>query len=99
MSEAPVNRIVIVTDPVGVHVRTAAAVSRIVRQGQSKVTLWKDPYHRVDGRDVLQILSLGAPCGSEIHLEATGPDADAILESLIPVFADYESEKKPDRIT
>ena len=42
MSETRVTRTVVVTDPAGVHARTAVAIAETVRRGKSQVTLIKD---------------------------------------------------------
>jgi phosphocarrier protein HPr len=86
MSEIPVTRTVVVTDPAGVHARTAVAIADAVRRGKSQVTLGKDD-RRVTGTDVLQIMTLVAEQGSTVTLEANGPDADAVLSALEPLFA------------
>jgi phosphocarrier protein HPr len=92
MSPRLLQRTVVVTDPVGVHVRTALAIMEIVKRSKSRVILWKEPHHRVECNDVIPILGLAAPQGSQIHLEAEGPDAEAVLEALEPVFADFEKK-------
>jgi phosphotransferase system HPr (HPr) family protein len=92
MSDCTLQRTVVVTDPVGVHLRTATAVFEVVSKSRSRVFLWKEAHHRVEGNDVLAMLALGAPCGSVIHLEATGPDAQSVLDALEPSFASVEGE-------
>jgi len=37
---------------------------------------------RVDGRSVLGLLTLAAPCGARLELEAEGPEAEAVVEAL-----------------
>ena len=59
MSELPATRTVVVTDPAGVHARTAVAIAEVVRRGQSEVRLIKDE-QPVNGTDVLQILTMVA---------------------------------------
>jgi phosphocarrier protein HPr len=92
MSHHPLQRSVVITDPIGIHTRVAVAVAEIVRRSQSKVRLWIDPSYRVEGTEVIQILGLAAPSGATVHLDATGPDAEAVLDALEPVFADYEQK-------
>jgi phosphocarrier protein HPr len=92
MPHRPLQRSVVITDPIGIHTRVAVAVAEIVRRSRSKVKLWISPTHRVEGTEVIQILGLAAPSGAEIHLEAIGPDAEAVLDALEPVFADYEQK-------
>ena len=86
MSETKVTRIVVVTDPSGVHARTAVAIAETVRRGKSQVTLIKDR-RPVAGTDVLQIMTMVADQGETVTLEAIGPDAEAVLDTLEPLFA------------
>ncbi|NUQ65088.1 MAG: HPr family phosphocarrier protein [Pirellulales bacterium] len=85
MSEPKLARTVTVVNREGVHARAATLVAGTVRRFQSKVELIKSR-HRVDGTDVLQILSLGAAEGEELQLEAAGPDAAAALDALVELF-------------
>jgi phosphocarrier protein HPr len=86
MSELKVTRTVVVTDPAGIHARTALDIAKIVRKYSSKVILNKD-YQQADGTEVLQILTLLMECGSRVTLEATGPDAEDVLDAIEPLFA------------
>jgi phosphocarrier protein HPr len=86
MSESRVTRTVVVTDPAGVHARTAVAIADAVRRGKSQVTIIKEG-RRVSGTDVLQIMTLVADQGATLTLETVGPDAEAILSALEPLFA------------
>jgi phosphocarrier protein HPr len=86
MSESRATRTVVVTDPAGVHARTAVAIAQTVRRGQSQVTLTKDR-QPVSGTDVLQILTMVAHQGEAVKLEAVGPDAEAVVSALEPLFA------------
>jgi phosphotransferase system HPr (HPr) family protein len=86
MSEIRATRTVVVTDPAGVHARTAVAIAETVRRGKSRVTLLKDQ-EPVAGTDVLQILTMVTHQGETVKLEAIGPDAEAVLSALEPLFA------------
>lgn len=86
MSENRVTRTVVVTDPAGVHARTAVAIADAVRRSKSQVTLIKDG-RPVAGTDVLQIMTLVADQGDTVMLDASGPDAEAIVAALEPLFA------------
>jgi phosphotransferase system HPr (HPr) family protein len=94
ISDRTVQRTVVVTDPVGVHLRTALAIVEIVKQGRSRVYLWKDPSQRVECNEVIPILGVVAECGTQLYLEATGPDAEGVLDALSPVFAGFEEDAK-----
>jgi phosphocarrier protein HPr len=86
MSESKATRTVVVTDPSGVHARTAVAIAETVRRGKSRVTLMKDR-QPVAGTDVLQILTMVAHQGDAVTIEAVGPDAEDVLSALEPLFA------------
>lgn len=86
MSESSVTRTVVVTDPAGVHARTAVSIAATVRRGRSRVTLVKNG-QPVDGTEVLQILTMVAGQGDTVTLEAVGADADEVLNALEPLFA------------
>jgi phosphotransferase system HPr (HPr) family protein len=86
MSETRASRTVVVTDPSGVHARTAVAIAEMVRRRGVQVTLIKDG-RPVSGTDVLQIMTLVADQGETVTLEAAGPDAEAVLSALEPLFA------------
>jgi len=90
MSEQKVTRSMIVTDPAGVHVRTALAIQSIARRSQSEVMVIS-AYHKADGKSVLDMMALAAPCGSTITLEVTGPDALEVLDALEPIFTGDET--------
>lgn len=86
MSDLTVRRTVVVTDPVGLHARTATSIAEVVRRSQSTVTLTKDE-RCVSGTDVLQILLLYVPCGQSVVIEACGPDAASVIDALKLLFA------------
>ncbi len=69
----------------GVHARAATLIAEVVRGFHSKVSLRKGP-ERVEGTDVLQIMSLGAGQGDELLLEAIGGDAEGALDALVALF-------------
>jgi phosphocarrier protein HPr len=94
MSEPLETRTVVVTDPAGVHARTALAIVKTALRGKSKVTLFKDDM-TVDGTQVLQIMTLVAVQGERVRLQAEGPDAKAVLDALEPLFAgEFEENSK-----
>ena len=92
MSESTATRTIVVTNESGIHARAATLVAELVRRFDSKVVLVKD-CERVEGTDVLQILSLGAGRGNELSLEATGHDAERVLNALVQLFDENFSEE------
>ncbi len=85
MSNPKFTRTVVVTNPEGVHARAATQVRLVVLRYRARVEVIKG-FERVDPTNVLQMLSLCAGPGDELVLEATGEDAEAVLEALARLF-------------
>jgi phosphotransferase system HPr (HPr) family protein len=86
------TRNVVVRNQQGLHIRAATAIAKTVRQFQSRVELVKNQL-RVEGTDVLQILSMGADSGTQLVLEATGPDAQEALAAVVRLFSEKFGEE------
>lgn len=54
---------------------------KLAIQFQSTIDVFKDG-NRVDGKSILDMLTLAAVAGSELRIEATGPDAQQALDAL-----------------
>jgi phosphotransferase system HPr (HPr) family protein len=87
MCEPKATRTLDVTNPAGIHARAATLIAELVRRSGSRVLVIKD-CQRVDGTDVLQILSLGTAQGERVSFEAVGQDAEEVLEALARLFSD-----------
>jgi phosphocarrier protein HPr len=79
--ETKATRTVKITNPQGLHVRPADLFVKRAVMFESKIDVIKGN-ERVDGKSILAILMLAADAGTELRLEATGPDAQAALDSL-----------------
>ena len=86
MFRRPETRQVVVARPNGLHVRPSAAIVKTVRQFQSKVAI-RCGDREADASDILEILALKAPQGSELTLLAEGFDAAEVLNALVKLFA------------
>ena len=71
----------------GLHARPSLAIVKTVRQFQSKVQI-RNGHQEANAGEILEILSMGVPQGSEITLSAQGPDAEQVLDALVRLFAD-----------
>ena len=72
--------------------RAAMEVAKLLSRFDSHVVLVKDE-QRVDGRDVLQILSLAAVQHEELTAEASGTQAEEALAALEALFENDFAEK------
>lgn len=91
MSELVATRTVLVANRAGIHARAATMIAATVRRFRARVTIVKGN-ERVEGTDVLQILSLGSGPGEQLSLEASGDEAEAALETLETMFRDKFGE-------
>ncbi len=81
------RRTVVVGDPMGLHIRTAAAIAKLVRGGRSQVTIARGD-HRADGGELWELMTLLAPAGEKLDIVAVGPDAGELLSAIEPLLAD-----------
>jgi phosphotransferase system HPr (HPr) family protein len=81
VNQPAAKRTVRIVNPHGVHARVATLIAEVVRGHHSKVSLRKG-VERVEGTDVLQIMSLGAAPGEELLIEADGDDAEAVVDAV-----------------
>ena len=61
--------------------RPAYLFAETAAKFESQIELVKDN-QRIDGKSVLSILTLGATKGTQLELEATGPDASDAISAL-----------------
>jgi phosphocarrier protein len=84
-SNSVVTRIVVVGNPQGLHARPAELFVKTASRYQARIEVIKEG-QRVDGKSILNILTLAAVQGTQLRLEATGPDAQAALDALSGLF-------------
>ncbi len=81
MSNSSATRRLIVTNPAGLHARPADLLSRVAQSFSARVEIVKDG-ERVDAKSIIHLLMLGAVEGTELVVEADGPDAEAAVEAV-----------------
>ncbi len=62
----------------GLHARPASEFVRLAGSFDARVTV-----NGVDAKSLLRIMSLGVTAGSEVTVEATGPDATEAVDALV----------------
>lgn len=77
---------IIVLLPNGVHARPAANIARTAKNFESDILIVSD-YGEVDGKSMLDILSLALSTNDAIRLIANGSDAEKALTKLAPLFS------------
>lgn len=81
MSDPTATRIVVIANEQGLHARPADMFVRTAIQFEADVAVVKGGL-RVDGKSILDVLTLGATKDTELTLEATGSDAEVALAAL-----------------
>ena len=81
MSSTSASAKVTIQNAQGLHMRPAYLFAETASKFASEIELIKDDV-RINGKSVLDILTLGAAQGTEILLQADGEDAAAAIEVL-----------------
>lgn len=83
---------VVVSNCEGLHARPAMQFVDVANQFGSNVVVYREA-DAVDGKSVMQMITLGAAMGTVLRIEADGEDASAALESLKKLFDDKFGEE------
>ena len=84
MSE-PLKAIARITNKRGLHARASAKIVEAAARFQSEVTIVKDG-SRVNARSIMGLMMLAASLGSQIGVEANGPDQDAAMTAMLALI-------------
>jgi phosphotransferase system HPr (HPr) family protein len=89
MNSAPLKRTVLITNPNGMHIRPSAAFVELAGRFESTVNVITDDGRTLNGKSMWDLLLLGESGlpGSELILEAAGPDASQALDALVTLLA------------
>ena len=74
-----------ITNKRGLHARASAKVVEAAARFKSEITILKDG-QRVNARSIMGLMMLAASLGSEIGLEAEGPDAEAAMTAMLALI-------------
>jgi phosphocarrier protein len=74
-----------ITNKRGLHARASAKVVEAAARFQSEITIIKDGT-RVNARSIMGLMMLAASLGSEIALEAEGPDANQAMTAMLALI-------------
>ena len=73
--------VVVIPNSMGLHARPASMFVELANQFPCDVVLMKDD-EQVDGKSILQLMTLAAEQGTELRLETIGDQAELALASL-----------------
>ena len=69
----------------GLHLRAAGALVQLASRYQSKLFI-KYGTLTANGKSIMSVLSLAAPCGATLEISAESNDADEALQSVIELI-------------
>jgi len=74
--------IVKISNRLGLHARPATMFAETAGRYQSDIEIRRDNGEAIDGKSVMQMLMLAATNGTELTIQATGPDAEQAVQAL-----------------
>jgi phosphocarrier protein len=75
----------VVANRLGIHARVAAQIVRVASQFESEILFTKCGV-TVNGKSILDLMTLVCPLGCKILISAKGPDAAEALNALAALF-------------
>jgi len=92
------RRHVKITNSLGLHLRPADKFVKLALRYQSEVRVHYNG-NQFNGKSILDLTTLAAECGTNLELEARGPDADDAIEALAGlVLARFYEDESGDAI-
>ena len=82
-----------IINKLGLHARASAKFVSTASRYQSRINVIKDT-QTVNGKSIMGVMLLAAHKGSELTLEITGPDEEAMEKALVDLINDrfHEAE-------
>ncbi|MBL8865520.1 MAG: HPr family phosphocarrier protein [Gemmataceae bacterium] len=82
----PVRRTVVVVNPNGLHMRPATTFAQLAAGVTCDITVWLGE-KRANGKSLWDLIGLCALRGTELTVEADGPDAETIIGQFVDILA------------
>jgi len=79
------SRKLTLTNRRGLHARAATKLVQCCQPFDARVTVWRGD-QQADASNIMSLLILAAPCGSELEVCSEGQQADAALEAITRLF-------------
>jgi phosphocarrier protein HPr len=86
------ERHLVIKNRLGLHARAAAKMVQLSNEFSSNLVIRFDN-QEIDGKSILNILTLACPVGSQIVLRAEGPDAENLLGAMQRLIDDKFGEE------
>jgi phosphocarrier protein len=80
------NRTVGIVNKRGMHARAAARFASLAATFSSRISVRRGEL-MANGKSIMGLMMLAAPQGTEIDIQAEGPDAEQALEALVALVS------------
>ncbi len=80
------ERLVAVVNQSGIHARPSAEIVKTAAKFKSALVLSHDGLD-VNGKSIMGVMMLAAPCGSTVLVRAAGEDAEPLVAAIAELFA------------
>jgi phosphocarrier protein HPr len=81
------HRQVVIPDPLGLHLRPAAKLVNLANAFRSDVRVVCKG-NTANAKSILDLVTLGAECGTTLDILAQGPDAEEAVNALAELIGD-----------
>lgn len=81
----------VICNQLGLHLRAAAAFVKVAERFKSDVTMSREGVS-ANGKSIIALVTLAAPKGTPVKIEASGPDAEEAVEALQALVEDRFGE-------
>ena len=75
----------------GLHARAASKLASTAGRFRCDITLSKEG-QEVNGKSIIGLMTLAAPCGAELLLRAEGSEAEEALEAMVELVGERFGE-------
>jgi phosphocarrier protein HPr len=82
----PVKRTLPIINMRGLHARASRKLAELAFKFESRIVVRRED-EEVDARSLMDLMMLGAGVGSEVEVEADGPDEIAALDAIEHLLA------------
>lgn len=79
------ERILMLTNQRGLHARAATKLVKCSQQYVANIHVYKQQ-QMADAANIMSLLMLAAPCGTELRITAEGSDAEQALDAIEALF-------------
>jgi phosphocarrier protein HPr len=80
------RRRAVIVDPLGLHMRCAARLVTLAQSFRSEIRVTAKG-HAANSKSLLDLVALAAECGTELDIQAQGPDAEEAASALAALIA------------